>query len=85
MKLKLFRKQLKNVHIYNFYSCGFLHKVGSVSVPFPSVLAIEMIDSLAENFKPEPGNISELVRFANNFVLLYVRGMWTVALETKVN
>jgi hypothetical protein len=35
----------------HFSSCNFLHKDGSVSVPFPSAHAVEMIDSLAENFK----------------------------------
>jgi hypothetical protein len=32
-------------------SCDLLHKDRSVEVPFPSVCAVEMIDSLAENFK----------------------------------
>jgi hypothetical protein len=34
-----------------FSSCDLLHNDGSVSVPFPSVHAIEIINSLAENFK----------------------------------
>jgi len=34
-----------------FFSCDLLHKDGSISTPFPSDQAIEMIDSLAENFK----------------------------------
>jgi len=51
MKLKLFWQQLENVNICHFSSCDLLHKDGSVSVPFPSVRAVEMIDSLAENFK----------------------------------
>jgi hypothetical protein len=51
MKLKLFCKQLKNVNLCHFSSCNLLHNDGSASVPFPSVHAIEMTDSLAENFK----------------------------------
>jgi len=35
----------------HFPSCDLLHEDGSVSVPFPCVRAVEMIDSLAENFK----------------------------------
>jgi hypothetical protein len=51
MKLRLFRKQLENVNLCHFSSCDLLHKDGSVSVPFSSVRAVEMIDSLAENFQ----------------------------------
>jgi hypothetical protein len=51
MKLKLFRKQMKNVNLCHFPSCDLLHKDGSVNVPFPSVCAVEMTDYLAENFK----------------------------------
>jgi hypothetical protein len=51
MKLKLFRKQLKNVNMCHFDFCDLLHKDGSASVPFPSVRAVEMIDSLAESFE----------------------------------
>jgi hypothetical protein len=49
--LKRFRKQLENVNLCHFSSCDLLHKYGSVSVPFPDIRAVEMIDSLAENFK----------------------------------
>jgi hypothetical protein len=48
MKLKLFRELLENV---SFSSCDLVHKGGPVSVPFPSVLAVEMIHSMAENFQ----------------------------------
>jgi hypothetical protein len=51
MKLKLFRKQLEN---FNLYHCSFRelrHKDGSVSDAFPIARAVEIIDSLAENFK----------------------------------
>jgi hypothetical protein len=51
MKLKLFWKQLENVNLCNFSSCDLLHQDGPVSVPFPHVCAVEMTDSLAENFK----------------------------------
>lgn len=51
MGLKPFQKQLGNVNLCNFFFSDFLHKDGSVSVPFLSVHAVEMIDSLAENFK----------------------------------
>jgi hypothetical protein len=51
MELKLFRKQLNNVNLCHFSSCDLLHKDGSVCVSFPSVRAIKMIDSFAENFK----------------------------------
>jgi predicted PolB exonuclease-like 3'-5' exonuclease len=42
---------LENVKLCQFASCDFLRKDGSVSVPFPCVRAVEMIDSLAEDFK----------------------------------
>jgi hypothetical protein len=42
---------LENVSLYNFSSCDFLRKDWLVSVPFPRVCAIEVIDSLAESFK----------------------------------
>jgi len=42
---------LENLNLCHFSSCNLLHKDGSVSVPFPSVRALEMVDSLAENFK----------------------------------
>jgi hypothetical protein len=51
MKLKIFPKQLENVILCHFSSCDLLHMDESVSVPFPSVHAVEMTDSLAENFK----------------------------------
>jgi hypothetical protein len=51
IRLKLFRKQLENVNLCRFSSCDLLHNDGSVNVPFPSVRAVEMIDSLAENFR----------------------------------
>jgi hypothetical protein len=50
MKLKLFRKRSENINLCHFSSCDFLLNNGSVTVPLPSVRAIEMIDSLAENF-----------------------------------
>jgi hypothetical protein len=51
MKLKLFRKQLQNVNLFNFTSCDLDHKNASVTVPFPDVRAVEMHDALANNFK----------------------------------
>jgi hypothetical protein len=51
MKLKLFWKQLQNANLCHFSSCDFLHKDGYESVPFPTVRDVEMIDSLAANFK----------------------------------
>jgi len=35
----------------SLFSCELLQKVGSASVPLPSVRAKEVFDSLAENFK----------------------------------
>jgi hypothetical protein len=57
MKLKLFQKQLENVNLCHFSFCDLLHKDGSASVPFSSVHAIEMIASLAENFKIRFGDL----------------------------
>jgi hypothetical protein len=52
ISLKLVWKQLQNVNLCQFPSCDLLPNNGSlISVPFPSVCAAEMIDSLAENFK----------------------------------
>jgi hypothetical protein len=34
-----------------FFFCDFLHKDGSVNVPFLSACAVEFTDYLAENFK----------------------------------
>jgi hypothetical protein len=34
-----------------FSSCYFLHQDGWASVLYPSALAIEIVESLAENFK----------------------------------
>jgi hypothetical protein len=51
MKQELFWKQLENVNLCNFSSCDLFHKDVSVSVPFQSIHAVEMIDSLTENFK----------------------------------
>jgi hypothetical protein len=51
MKLKLFQKQLENVNLCHFSSCNLLQNDGSVSVPFARVHAVEMIHSLADNFK----------------------------------
>jgi hypothetical protein len=51
MKLKLFLKQLENVDLCHFSSCDLLCNDVSLSVPFPSVRAVEMIDSLVEIFK----------------------------------
>jgi hypothetical protein len=51
MKLRVFQKQLENVNLCHFSSCDMFHKNGSESVPFPSVCAVEMFDSLAKNFK----------------------------------
>jgi hypothetical protein len=51
VKLKLFQNQLENANLCHFSSCNLLHKDGSVSVLFPSVPAVEIIDFLAENFK----------------------------------
>jgi hypothetical protein len=45
MNLKLFRKQLRSVNSCHFYACDL-----PVSVPFLSVRAVEMTDSLAKNF-----------------------------------
>jgi len=42
MKLTLFWKLLENVNLYNFSSSYLLHKDRSVSVPFPSVHAVEI-------------------------------------------
>jgi hypothetical protein len=50
MKLKLFRKT-EIVNLCHFLPCDLFHKYASVSVPFPRVRAVEMDDSLAENFK----------------------------------
>jgi len=44
-------KQLENVNMCHFSSCDLLHKHESVSVPFPAVCVLEMINFLAENFK----------------------------------
>jgi len=51
MKLKLFRKESESADLCHLSSWDVLHKDGSVSVAFPSVCAVEMIDSFAENFK----------------------------------
>jgi hypothetical protein len=51
IKLTLFWKHLGNGNMCHFSSCDLLHKDGSVSVPFPSAQAVEMIDSLAEKLK----------------------------------
>jgi hypothetical protein len=51
IKLELFWKKLENINLCHFSSCDLLHKDGSVSVPFPSNHAVEMIDTLAENLK----------------------------------
>jgi hypothetical protein len=52
IKLELFCKQLENVYLCNFSSCDLLHKDGSsASVLIPYIRVVEMIDSLAENFK----------------------------------
>jgi hypothetical protein len=51
MKPKLLRKLLENVTMCHFSSCDLLHKDGSVSVPFPSVRVVEVIDPLAEYFQ----------------------------------
>jgi len=50
MKLKLFQKQVENVNLCHFFPM-ICNKDGSVSVPFPNVCGVEMIDSLDENFK----------------------------------
>jgi hypothetical protein len=42
---------LENVNLCHFSSCDLLHKDGSLSVPFPSVHAVEIIHSLAKNFQ----------------------------------
>jgi hypothetical protein len=44
-------KQLENATLCHFPSCDLLYKDGSVSVPFPSILAVEIIDYLVKNFK----------------------------------
>jgi hypothetical protein len=51
MKLKLFWKQLENVNLCHVSSRDLLHKDESVSVLFQCVRAVEMTESLAENFK----------------------------------
>jgi hypothetical protein len=46
-----FRMKLKVFNLCNFCFCYSLPKPGLASVPFPSVFAVEMIDSLSENLK----------------------------------
>jgi hypothetical protein len=50
MKLKLFRKELENVDLCHSYYCDLLYKDGLVSVLFRIFCAVELADSLAENF-----------------------------------
>jgi hypothetical protein len=63
IKLELFRIQLENVSLCHFSSCDFLHKVESVNVLFPGSRAVEMIDSMAGNFKMR---VSDLRSHATN-------------------
>jgi hypothetical protein len=70
MKPKLFRKQLENVNLCHFSSCVLLYKNGSVSVPFPSVRAVEMIDSLTDNFKMR---FNDFRRHATNIGYVYLK------------
>lgn len=51
MRLKLFCKMLENINLCLFSSSDLLRKSISVSVPFPSVRAVEMVDSLAKDFE----------------------------------
>jgi hypothetical protein len=44
-------KQVENVNLCHFSPCDFLHKDGTVNVPFPNARAVEMITSLAGNFE----------------------------------
>jgi hypothetical protein len=51
LKLKLYRKQLGNINLCHFSSCNLHHRNGSVSVPFLTVHALEMMESLAEQLQ----------------------------------
>jgi hypothetical protein len=44
LKLKVFRKEKVNFNV-PFPACGLLHKDRSANVSFPSVFAIEILDS----------------------------------------
>lgn len=74
MKLKLFRELLENV---SFSLYDLLHNGGSVSVPFPSAFAVEVIHSMAENFQmrftdfhSHATNIRKVVKFVHTLSLL---------------
>jgi hypothetical protein len=62
MKLKLFRKQLENVNLCHFFFCDLLYEYVSASVPFQNARAVEMINSLAENFKMRFSDIRSHVK-----------------------
>jgi hypothetical protein len=51
IKLNLFWKQMADVNLCHFSSCDLLHMDGPVKCSLPSVHAVEIIDSLAKNFK----------------------------------
>jgi hypothetical protein len=46
MKLKLFRNEFENVNLCQFSACDLLYRDGAISVPLPSVRAVEITDSL---------------------------------------
>jgi hypothetical protein len=64
LKLKLFRKRLEDVNVSHFSSCDLLPMGGSVSVPFSRVRAVEMTNSLTENFQ---------MRWNDKYTLTYLR------------
>jgi hypothetical protein len=72
IKLKLFWKGLESFNLCYFPSCDFLHKDGSVSVHFPGVHAVEMIDSLVENFKMR---LSDFRSHATNIRIFSIEGI----------
>jgi hypothetical protein len=61
MKLRLLRKLLEYVNPCHFSSSDLLHKNDMVSVPFPTVRAVEMTGSLAENLKRRFNDFSSRV------------------------
>jgi hypothetical protein len=51
IKLKLFWKQLENVNLSHFFSCDLIYKDQCISVSFPGVSVVKIIDAMAHNFK----------------------------------
>jgi hypothetical protein len=60
---------MRNVKLCHFSFCDLLHKCGSVSVPFPSLCAVEMAHSLVEDFKRDSFGFVALLQIRVPFTI----------------